>query len=116
MIKIYEQDRLLADVELRDGKLHVRSFDGDWVARSLESLRRTPDGVLNDVDLYNSLPIRLHGRIWTRLSPSHQLGICLLVAQSGPSRRLVANSAFDPLPTLSCVRFGPGRRRQKDVW
>jgi hypothetical protein len=64
MIRIYEQDRLLAEVELVDGKLYVRSFDGDWVAQSVDHLRRTPDGALNDVDLYNSLPRRLAGRIW----------------------------------------------------
>jgi hypothetical protein len=64
MIRIYEQDRLLAEVELVDGKLYVRSFDGDWVAQSVDRLRRTPYGVLNNVDLYNSLPRRLAGRIW----------------------------------------------------
>jgi hypothetical protein len=62
MIRIYQMDKLIADVELCDGKLHVRSYDGDWVAETIETLRR-PDS-MTDEDLYESLPRRLSGRIW----------------------------------------------------
>jgi hypothetical protein len=62
VIRIYEMDKLIADVDLRNGKLQVRSYDGDWVVRSLESLRR-PNS-MTDEELYNSLPRRLSGRIW----------------------------------------------------
>lgn len=62
MIKIYEMDKLIADVELRDGKLHVRSYDGDWVAPSIEKLRR-PES-MTDEELHESLPRRLSGRLW----------------------------------------------------
>lgn len=62
MIRIYQLDRLLAEVELRDGKLHVHSLDGDWVAQSIEKLRR-PD-TMSDKELYESLPKRLQGMIW----------------------------------------------------
>ena len=41
MIKVYDADKLLADVELIDGKLHVIDYDeGDTSQFILEDLRR----------------------------------------------------------------------------
>jgi hypothetical protein len=40
MIRIYELDRNLTDVELIDGKMAVHSYDGDWVKDAIESTRR----------------------------------------------------------------------------
>jgi hypothetical protein len=31
VIRIYDLDRRLADVEMIDGKMHVISYDGEWV-------------------------------------------------------------------------------------
>jgi hypothetical protein len=69
MISIYDQNRHLADVELIDGKLHVVSYDGEWVERLIEKLRPhvLDDHLLTDRELYDSLPERLRGRIWASL-------------------------------------------------
>ena len=42
MIRIYDKDQRLADVEMLDGKLRVVSYDGDWIEDSLlPGFRRT---------------------------------------------------------------------------
>jgi hypothetical protein len=64
MIRILEYDRRLADVELIDGKLHVISHDGDYVAEVLEDMRYYEGRRLTDKELYESLPIRMTGRTW----------------------------------------------------
>jgi hypothetical protein len=63
MIKIYQLDRRLAEVELIDGKLRVRSYDGNWVSESIEKMRRPGQ---SDRELYESLPQRIRGLIWAR--------------------------------------------------
>ena len=40
MIRLYDMNRRLADIEMIDGKMHVVSYAGDGVERSLESVRR----------------------------------------------------------------------------
>jgi hypothetical protein len=40
VISIFRQDQRLADVEMIDGRLHVVSYDGEWVERLiLQELR-----------------------------------------------------------------------------
>jgi hypothetical protein len=69
MISIYRLDRKLADVDVINGKLHVVSYDGDWVNRFIENLRphMLDDHVLTDQELYDSLPERLQGMTWASL-------------------------------------------------
>ena len=54
MISIYRLDRKLADVDVINGKLHVVSYDGDWVNRLVENLRPhvLDDHLLTDQELY----------------------------------------------------------------
>lgn len=54
-------DELLADVELVDGKLVVRSYVGDDMVKSLERMQRPGQ---SDKDFYESLPQRLQGMVW----------------------------------------------------
>jgi hypothetical protein len=69
MISIYRLDRKLADVDVINGKLHVVSYDGDWVNRFIENLRPhvLDDHLLTDQELYDSLPERLQGMTWASL-------------------------------------------------
>jgi hypothetical protein len=68
VISIYDQDQRLA-VEILNGKLHVVSYDGDWVERLIEKLREhvLDDHLLTDRELHDSLPERLQGPIWASL-------------------------------------------------
>jgi hypothetical protein len=69
MISIYRLDRKLADVDVINGKLHIVSYDGDWVNRLIEKLRPhvLDDHLLTDQELYDSLPERLQGMTWASL-------------------------------------------------
>jgi len=69
MISIYRLDRKLADVDVINDKLHVVSYDGDWVEGLIEELRsHVFDGhLLPDQELYDSLPERLQGMTWASL-------------------------------------------------
>jgi hypothetical protein len=87
MIKVYDADKLLADVELIDGKLHVIDYDeGDTSQFILEDLRRRQSsqnavkkalsmGIkkfpppsewepVSDQELYDSFPKHLGGLMW----------------------------------------------------
>jgi hypothetical protein len=70
MMRVYEYDRLLAEVDLIDGKLAITSFDGTAVTKLiLESLRHFCGETLSDAELYVSLPMRLRGRTWAGVPP-----------------------------------------------
>ena len=60
-------NRRLADIEMIDGVMRVVSYDGDWVERSLESVRKcySPRNgpLLTDREFYDILPIRLRGHV-----------------------------------------------------
>ena len=59
MIAIYDRDKLIANVDLVDGKLSVTSF-ADWASDFVEELR----GDRTDEELFNSLTKRLRGYVW----------------------------------------------------
>jgi hypothetical protein len=40
LIRLYDMNRRLADIEMIDGVIRIVSYDGDWVERSLESVRK----------------------------------------------------------------------------
>ena len=88
MIKVYDLDRLLADVEMIDGRMHVIDYDeGDTSHFILEELRRRQSsqnavkkalslGIkkfpppsewepVSDQELYDSFPKHLGGFMWT---------------------------------------------------
>jgi hypothetical protein len=67
VIRIYDLNRRLADVEMIDGRMRVVSYDGNWVERSLESVRRCysprKGPLLTDQEFYDVLPTRLRGQV-----------------------------------------------------
>ena len=88
MIKVYDLDRLLADVEMIDGRMHVIDYDeGDTSHFILEELRMRQSSQnavkkamregsnrfpppsewepVSDQELYNSFPKHLAGTMWT---------------------------------------------------
>jgi len=86
MIKVYDLDRLLADVEMIDGRIHVTDYGG-LTAQFIEDLRpreRRLKAILkskhmgltktipesewepvSDQELYDSFPKHLGGFMWT---------------------------------------------------
>jgi hypothetical protein len=67
VIRLYQLNRRLADIEMIDGKMHIVSYAGDDVALSLESVRKSwsPRGgpLLTDREFYDILPQRLRSQI-----------------------------------------------------
>jgi hypothetical protein len=67
VIRLHDMNRRLADIEMIDGVMRVVSYDGDWVERSLESVRKcySPRNgpLLTDREFYDILPIRLRGHV-----------------------------------------------------
>ena len=59
MRQIFDRDKLIAEVDLVDGKLSVHARV-DWVVELLEEMR---DG-RTDAELFESLPVRLRGYVW----------------------------------------------------
>jgi hypothetical protein len=98
-------DRKLADVEMVGGKLHVVSYDGEWVNRFIEDLRPHVFTMIpqTDQELYDSLPERLQGMTWASLPDERRRGRkCpdLTGAQEG----------FEP-PTPSLRTSGVSKRK-----
>ena len=60
MLHLYDMDKLVAKIDLVDGGLRVIEPVGGWVAEFMEELR----GDQTDEELFNSLPMRLHGHLW----------------------------------------------------
>jgi hypothetical protein len=67
LIRLYDMNRRLADIEMIDGKMHVVSYASDGVERSLESVRRCysprKGPLLTDQEFYDILPTRLRGQV-----------------------------------------------------
>jgi hypothetical protein len=67
VIRLYDMNRHLADIEMIDGVMCVVSYNGDWVERSLESVRKcnSPRNgpLLTDREFYDILPTRLCGHV-----------------------------------------------------
>ena len=64
VIRLYDMNRRLADIEMIDGVMRVVSYDGDWVERSLESVRKCYSPRREtDREFYDLLPTRLRGHV-----------------------------------------------------
>jgi hypothetical protein len=71
MIKVWDYDKLIADVEMIDGKLHLISYKDSL--RGFEDLRRgiaermnKPVSEVSDQELYDDLPRALNGIVWAQ--------------------------------------------------
>ena len=76
LIKVYDLDRLIADVEMIDGKMHVISYDGqpeDFEDQALLKakkmglkgpLPKSEWEAVSDQELYDSLPEHLAALVW----------------------------------------------------
>jgi hypothetical protein len=64
VIRLYDFDTSVADIELIDGKMVYSNFSDEGaregVPRTIESMRRGR----SDVELYHSLPQIFHGQFW----------------------------------------------------
>jgi hypothetical protein len=60
MIRMYDLDEGLADIELIDGRMVFSNVTGKGVVDVIESMRRGR----SDVELYHSLPQIFHGQFW----------------------------------------------------
>jgi len=90
MIRVYDRDRLMADVAMIDGKMHVVDYDG-LTKRFIQDLRPRQaslkatlkakrDGVplapksewepVSDQELYDSFPRHLGGFMWVERDES----------------------------------------------
>ena len=83
MIRVYDRDKLLADVEMIDGKIHIVDYDG-LTAQFIEDLRPRQAALkavlksgkggppppksewepVSDQELYDSFPEHLGGYMW----------------------------------------------------
>jgi hypothetical protein len=60
MIRMYDRDGRLADIELIDGKMIFRRVVGEGVVDVVESVRRGR----SDNELYHALPQTFRGAVW----------------------------------------------------
>jgi hypothetical protein len=77
MIRIYDRDERLADIELIHDKMVFRRVVGDGVIDTIESMRRGR----SDSELYHALPEIFHGQFWAGHVP--------LDEQPGPDDEIV---------------------------
>ena len=65
--KIFDKDRVIAEVRIKNKKLDILDFDGGWVVRLLQELKEDPEslsGLLSDKQLFDVLEKKLQGNIW----------------------------------------------------
>jgi hypothetical protein len=71
MIRLYDRDECIGDIDLVDGKMVFRNVDGDNVIPSIERLRRGR----SDNELYHALPQIFKGQVWAgHVNPSDEPG------------------------------------------
>jgi hypothetical protein len=69
VIRLYDFDRRVADIELIDGKMVFRRVLGDGIIATVESMRRGR----SDVELYHRLPEIFNGQFWADHVPIDEI-------------------------------------------